>query len=78
MIKLSGFVSQTEPQQERCNITTAHARHMTVQVSNLALFAVRKKVDCCFWLAEFKYPVIVQRWYLQEPLARHSNMRWHK
>jgi hypothetical protein len=45
-------------------------------------FTVQQKVQCCYWLAEFKFPVTVQRKFRQEygqdPPERHSIVAWHK
>jgi hypothetical protein len=43
---------------------------------------VQHKVQCCYWLAEFKFPVTVQRKFRQEygqdPPERDSIVAWHK
>jgi hypothetical protein len=45
-------------------------------------FTVQQKVQCCYWLAEFKFLVTVQRKFRQEygqdPPERHSIVVWHK
>jgi hypothetical protein len=45
-------------------------------------FTVQQKVQCCYWLAEFKFPVTVQRKFRQEygqyPPEQHSIVTWHK
>jgi hypothetical protein len=45
-------------------------------------FMVQQKVQCCYWLAEFKFPVTVQmkfrQEYAQDPPERHSIVTWHK
>ena len=32
----------------------------------MAEFTVEQKVKCCYWLAEFKFPIAVQRRFRQE------------
>jgi hypothetical protein len=45
-------------------------------------FTVQQKVQCCYWLAEFKFTVTVQRKFRQEygqdPPEQHSIVAWHK
>jgi hypothetical protein len=45
-------------------------------------FTVQQEVQCCYWLAEFKFPVTMQRKFRQEygqgPPKRHSIVVWHK
>lgn len=47
----------------------------------MAEFTVRQKVQCCYWLAELKFPVSVQRKFRQEygqdPPERHTITKWH-
>ncbi|PSN46324.1 hypothetical protein C0J52_15198 [Blattella germanica] len=46
----------------------------------MAEFTVQQKVKCC-WLAEFKFPIAVQRRFRQEYGAnvpdRHTIMKWY-
>lgn len=46
-------------------------------------FTVQQKVQCCYWLAEFKYPKIVERrfrqqWPEKQPPDRHTITTWHR
>jgi hypothetical protein len=45
-------------------------------------FTVQQKVQSCYWLAEFKFPVTVQRKFRQEygqdVSEQHSIVAWHK
>ena len=46
-------------------------------------FTVQQKVQCCYWLAEFKNPKIVERrfrqqWPEKQPPDRHSITTWHR
>ena len=59
----------------------------TVSVVNMAvikmMFTVQQKVQCCYWLAEFKYPKIVERrfrqqWPEKQPTDRHTITTWHR
>ena len=54
-------------------------KQMKVKITE---FTVRQKVQCCYWLADLKFPVSVQRQFRQEygqdPLDRHTIMKWHK
>ncbi|PSN41049.1 hypothetical protein C0J52_24031 [Blattella germanica] len=50
--------------------------------SKMASFTPQEKVQCCYWLAEFKFPVTVQRRfrdkYGREAPDRHTIVQWHK
>jgi ferredoxin len=45
-------------------------------------FTVQQKVQCCYWLTEFKFPVTEERKFRQEygqdPPERHSIVAQHK
>jgi hypothetical protein len=45
-------------------------------------FTSQVKVQCCYWLAEFKFPVIVQRKFRQkygrDPPDRHTIVHWQQ
>ena len=47
----------------------------------MAEFTIQQKVQCCYWLAEFKFPIAVQRRFRQEYAAnapdRHTIMKWY-
>ncbi|PSN52738.1 hypothetical protein C0J52_06151 [Blattella germanica] len=47
----------------------------------MAEFTVRQKVQCCYWVAELKFPVSVQKRFRQEygqdPPERHTITKWH-
>ncbi|PSN57954.1 hypothetical protein C0J52_00204 [Blattella germanica] len=47
----------------------------------MAEFTVQQKVKCCYWLAEFKFPIAVQRRFRQEYGANapdhHMIMKWY-
>ncbi|PSN58081.1 hypothetical protein C0J52_06512 [Blattella germanica] len=49
--------------------------------SKMAPFTPQEKVQCCYWLAEFKFLVTVQ-WrfrdkYSCEAPDRHTTVQWH-
>ncbi|PSN51205.1 hypothetical protein C0J52_13665 [Blattella germanica] len=47
----------------------------------MAEFTVQQKVKCCYWLAEFKFPIAVQRRFRQLYGANapdcHMIMKWY-
>ncbi|PSN32341.1 hypothetical protein C0J52_26808 [Blattella germanica] len=47
----------------------------------MAEFTVQQKVKCCYWLAEFKFPIALQRRFRQEYGANapdhHTIMKWY-
>jgi hypothetical protein len=44
----------------------AQRRNVMMSVLKMAEFTVQQKVQCCYWLAELKFPIVGQRRCRQE------------
>ncbi|KAJ4443389.1 hypothetical protein ANN_05057 [Periplaneta americana] len=61
--------------------SSAHARDMITHRLKMAEFTAQQDVKCCYWLAELKFPIAMQRRFRQEnganALERHTIMKWY-
>ncbi|KAJ4446629.1 hypothetical protein ANN_13326 [Periplaneta americana] len=66
-----------------CSERLALGQNTMYIVFQMAPFTPQEKVQCCYWLAEFKFPVTVQRRFREKKNGRvapdsHTIVHWHK